>query len=187
MSLTRISKEITMAETLSMKGFLPCGGGQGGLLTKNGQGSYGPPGRGKNSEFGEGLPGKKIRKKKGAGVGREKLGRGGGVNPGGRGSRPPCPPPLPWQTSVVLLFIRWFPEFLFCGKCFHFPFYILVFTSNSLCWVYIWIVSSPDNQHNHCVTRQPQWQCHVTSYSMTSHQGHMTKQTHIESFGMRLN
>ena len=45
----------------------------------------------KNLNFGRGYPEKKGKK----GAGREgKLGVGRGVNPGSRGSRLPCPPPL---------------------------------------------------------------------------------------------
>ena len=47
----------------------------------------------KNLNFGQGYHRKKIKEKKGVGVGRKKWVGVGGLNPKGRGSRPPCPPP----------------------------------------------------------------------------------------------
>ena len=62
--------------------------------------------------------------------------------------------------------------YIFLGKysCFHIAIYLMFFTSDSLCLNVHLNYLSLDN---HLVSKQPQWQCHVT---MTSQWGHVTKQ-----------
>ena len=65
------------------------GAGVGGLVMKNGRGSGDKNlnwGVKKWKKIGRGQGGKKW-------VRRKNMGRGRGVESGGRGSRPPCPPP----------------------------------------------------------------------------------------------
>ena len=82
---------ITVGEDRGVGGLGVRGSVVGGLLMKNGWGRYQMDG-GRGQKIG--ILGRgtwEKNRKKGGGVGRKNLG-GGGVKPGGRGSRPPCPP-----------------------------------------------------------------------------------------------
>ena len=66
--------------------------------------------------------------------------------------------------------ISWIHIFISNYSCFHIAIDLRFFTSNSLCLnVHLKFLSVD----NHLVSKQPQWQCHVT---MTSQWGHVTKQ-----------
>ena len=71
-----------------------------------------------------------------------------------------------YRTSVSFIFIPWFLKFMFSWGIIRFLIFLspLYFSPViHFVWMYIWIVSSPDN---HCVSRQSQQQYHATNYSM---------------------
>ena len=65
--------------------------------------------------------------------------------------------------------IYWIYIFMGNYSCFHIAIYLRFFTSNLVC---LNVDLNQLSLNNHLVSKQPQWQCHVT---MTWQRGHMTK------------